>query len=112
MSPRGLHVVGAGATEDAICGAHCILHTCRLPCRLVHIEICLPGWSPNRRTKGSTIPREVSTAASALRILDAATIFMAFVIFPMFLIARMRSLTAHSKKAVEQRRMHTGNNGL
>ena len=40
------------------------------------------------------MPRELSTATCAARILDAATIFMAFVILPMFLIARMRSLTA------------------
>lgn len=43
------------------------------------------------------MPREVSTAANALRILDAATIFMALVILPMFLMARMRNFTAQWK---------------
>lgn len=46
------------------------------------------------RTNGSTMPLLFSTADCALRILDAATIFMAFVILPMFLIALMRCLTA------------------
>jgi hypothetical protein len=49
------------------------------------------------RTNGSTMPLLFSTADCALRILDAATIFMAFVIFPMFLIALIRCLTAHCK---------------
>lgn len=40
------------------------------------------------------MPRLCSTAVCALRILLAATIFMAFVILPMFLIALMRCLTA------------------
>jgi hypothetical protein len=39
------------------------------------------------------MPLLFSTAACALRILDAATIFMAFVILPMFLMALMRCLT-------------------
>jgi hypothetical protein len=49
------------------------------------------------RTKGSTMPLLFSTADCALRILDAATIFMAFVILPMFLMALMRCFTAHCK---------------
>jgi hypothetical protein len=49
------------------------------------------------RTKGSTMPLLFSTADCALRILDAATIFMAFVIFPMFLMALIRCLTARCK---------------
>ena len=40
------------------------------------------------------MPREVSTATWALLIFDAATIFMALVILPMFLMARMRCFTA------------------
>lgn len=40
------------------------------------------------------MPRLFSTATCALRIFDAATIFMALVILPMFLMARMRCLTA------------------
>jgi hypothetical protein len=40
------------------------------------------------------MPRLCSTAVCALRILDAATIFMALVILPMFLMALMRCLTA------------------
>jgi hypothetical protein len=40
------------------------------------------------------MPRLFSTASCALRIFDAATIFIAFVILPMFLMARMRCLTA------------------
>jgi hypothetical protein len=46
---------------------------------------------------GCTMPRDSSTATSAFRILDAATIFMAFVIFPMFLMARIRCLTTHGE---------------
>lgn len=44
--------------------------------------------------KGSTLPRLFSTAICAFFILDAATIFMALVIFPMFLMALILSLTA------------------
>jgi len=40
------------------------------------------------------MPRLFSTATCALRIFDAATIFMALVILPMFLMARMRCFTA------------------
>ena len=63
---------------------------------------CAPGWSPNRRTNGSTMPRLFSTASCALRILEAATIFMALVILPMFLIARIRCLTAGTHGANTQ----------
>lgn len=50
------------------------------------------------------MPRLFSTATCALRIFDAATIFMALVIFPMFLIARMRCFTARQvrRNAQEQ----------
>jgi hypothetical protein len=40
------------------------------------------------------MPLLFSTATCAFLILDAATIFMALVILPMFLMARMRCLTA------------------
>jgi len=49
------------------------------------------------------MPRLCSTAVCALRILDAATIFIAFVIFPMFLMALMRCLTVHQQQ--QQQRM-------
>ena len=39
------------------------------------------------------MPRLFSTATCALRIFDAATIFMALVILPMFLMARIRCFT-------------------
>ena len=41
------------------------------------------------------MPREFSVASCATRIFEAATIFMADVIFPIFPTDRMRSLTAH-----------------
>jgi len=43
---------------------------------------------------GEEMPREFSVAACATRIFEAATIFMADVIFAMFCTDRMRSLTA------------------
>ena len=49
------------------------------------------------------MPREFSTATWAFLIFDAATIFMAFVIFPMFLMALMRCLTAGRKKPPPKR---------
>lgn len=54
----------------------------------------VPGNSPKRRMKGDTMPRDSSTATCALRILDAATIFMALVILAMFLMALILCLTA------------------
>lgn len=56
-----------------------------------------------RRVKGPTMPRLFSTATWALRILEAATIFMALVIFPMFLMALMRCLTAGLQQTRAQR---------
>ena len=53
-----------------------------------------PGRSPSRLTSGSAMPREFSVACCATRIFDAATIFMADVIFAMFCTDLMRSLTA------------------
>lgn len=58
-----------------------------------------PGKSPSSLVKGATMPRLFSTAACAFLILDAATIFMALVIFPMFLMALMRCLTASKDRA-------------
>ena len=51
------------------------------------------GVSPSSLTKGRTSPRDSSVAACATRILEAATIFMALVIFWMFWTERMRCLT-------------------
>jgi len=74
-------------------------HPCPLPCCCACYVLLpaslasLPGWSPNRRRKGSQLPLELSTAICAFFILEAATIFMALVIFPMFLMALMRCFT-------------------
>jgi hypothetical protein len=54
----------------------------------------LPGWSPSKPIKGPAMPREFSVACCATRIFDAATIFMADVIFAMFCTDLMRSFTA------------------
>lgn len=43
------------------------------------------------------MPRDCSTATCAFFIFEAATIFMALVIFPMFLIALIRCLTASKR---------------
>jgi hypothetical protein len=65
-----------------------------LPLLQVSYQRCVaPGKSPNTRRNGSTMPLLFSTAVCALRILDAATIFMALVILPIFLMALMRCLT-------------------
>ena len=53
-----------------------------------------PGRSPSKLTSGSAMPREFSVACCATRIFDAATIFIADVIFAMFCTDLMRSLTA------------------
>jgi hypothetical protein len=53
--------------------------------------------------KGATMPRDSSTATCAFLIFEAATIFMALVILPMFLIALMRCLTARGRRGRGQR---------
>ena len=54
----------------------------------------VPGWSPNRETKGCTRPRDLSVSDCATLIFEAATIFMALVIFWIFLTERIRCFTA------------------
>lgn len=61
-----------------------------------------PGWSPNNDTNGSTSPRDFSVSCCATLILEAATIFMALVIFWMFLTERIRCFTAHRASGVSQ----------
>ena len=41
----------------------------------------VPGWSPSNFSSGYVMPRDASVANWATRIFDAATIFMADVIF-------------------------------
>lgn len=65
-----LEDTAAHATHQRYCYALLLLlHSTAAP------SLRLPGKSPNRRQKGSTIPLELSTATRALRILDAATIY-------------------------------------
>lgn len=54
----------------------------------------VPGWSPSILSIGYVMPREFSTWACATRIFDAATIFMADVILPMFWMDFIRFFTA------------------
>lgn len=58
------------------------------------------GWSPSSLSSGYVIPRDASVAACATRIFDAATIFIADVIFAMFWTDRMRCFTAEPRTAM------------
>lgn len=55
-----------------------------------------PGISPRNRTNGFTIPRDCSVRVLAVLILEAATIFMAEVIFLIFSTDFIRVFTANS----------------
>lgn len=67
---------------------------------MVHVHCAptiVPGKSPRSLTKGATMPRDCSVAVWARRILEAATIFIAFVIFWMFWTDFIRCLTVRSQ---------------
>lgn len=65
----------------------------------LHTQTCAvvaPGRSPSKVTRGSVMPRDLSVEAWATRIFEAATIFMAFVIFWMFCTDLICCLTARA----------------
>lgn len=61
------------------------------------VLVSVPGWSPSSFSSGYVMPRDASVANWATRIFDAATIFMADVIFWMFCTDRMRCFTARNR---------------
>jgi len=61
---------------------------------LLEVKVSAPGRSPSMVRKGVNIPLDFSVRLCATLILDAATIFMALVIFAIFCTDRIRCLTA------------------